>query len=147
VFSSADASDTSAVSAAPAPTVTVTVTVTAETTAAEGPSEEPSDAATPSEEPTKKTQVGGDGSGDVEDTFVMPDETGKTLQAAQDDLQAVSGNPFFYSSSEDATGDGRGQWVDSGWQVCSQNHDAGTEVSADDEHIVFSVVRTSEDCP
>lgn len=80
------------------------------------------------------------------DTFVLPDETGKVLQAAQDDVQAVSGNPFYFTSSEDATGEGRFQVLDSGWQVCSQSPAAGTQVDADSD-IIFYVVRVEESCP
>lgn len=77
----------------------------------------------------------------------MPDEVGKNLQAAQDDLQAVSGNPFFFSGSEDATGAGRAQFLDSGWQVCSQDPAPGTEVRDDADDVLFYVVRNSERCP
>lgn len=82
-----------------------------------------------------------------EGTFSMPDEVGKNLQAAQDDLQAVSGNPFFFSGSEDATGAGRAQFLDSGWQVCSQDPAPGTEVRDDADDVLFYVVRNSERCP
>jgi hypothetical protein len=77
----------------------------------------------------------------------MPNELGKTLQAAQDDLQAVSGNPFFYSASEDATGADRFQVMDSGWQVCGQDPAPGTQVRDDEDDVVFFVVRVSENCP
>jgi hypothetical protein len=76
----------------------------------------------------------------------MPDETGIGLQSAQDDLQTVSGNPFYVSFSEDATGAGRGQWVDSGWVVCSQTPSAGTRVTKRRD-VTFFVVRVSEECP
>lgn len=51
----------------------------------------------------------------------MPNEVGKTLQEAQDDVQAVSGNAGFWSNSEDALGANRSQILDSNWKVvCSQ---------------------------
>ena len=77
----------------------------------------------------------------------MPNEVGKVLQAAQDDLQAISGNPVFYSDSVDATGADRFQVLDSGWQVCQQNKRPGAAISQDDQSIVFRVVRVTEDCP
>jgi hypothetical protein len=77
----------------------------------------------------------------------MPNEVGKGLQVAQDDLQAITGNPFFYTGSEDATGQDRFQAWDSNWQVCSQKPKAGTALPLDYTDIVFYVVRTSENCP
>jgi hypothetical protein len=76
----------------------------------------------------------------------MPDEVGKILQAAQDDIQRVSGNPVFFTSSTDATGAGRHQILDRDWQVCAQSVPAGTKVGPDTK-IDFGVVRTSETCP
>jgi hypothetical protein len=78
--------------------------------------------------------------------FVMPDEVGKILQAAQDDIQRVSGNPVFFTSSTDATGAGRHQVLDRDWQVCSQSVPAGTNVGQD-ARLDFGVVKTDETCP
>jgi hypothetical protein len=78
--------------------------------------------------------------------FVMPETTGMDLQLAQDTLQSVSGNPLFYSDSIDASGDGRGQWLDSGWQVCWSEPAAG-EIVQQFETPTFAVVRVSENCP
>jgi len=93
------------------------------------------------------SQVGEDkpagGSGD---SFTMPDEIGKGLQAAQDDLQAVSGDPFYVSLSRDASGDDRFQILDSDWQVCSQNVPAGSEVTTS-MIVRFGVVKLDETCP
>ena len=77
---------------------------------------------------------------------VMPDEVGKILQAAQDDIQRVSGNPVFFTSSTDATGAGRHQILDRDWQVCSQSVPAGTKFGQD-TRIDFGVVKTDETCP
>jgi hypothetical protein len=76
----------------------------------------------------------------------MPNEVGKILQAAQDDIQRVSGNPIFFTSSTDATGAGRHQILDRDWWVCTQSVAAGTKVGPD-ARIDFGVVRTSETCP
>ncbi|GAA5153416.1 hypothetical protein GCM10023340_35430 [Nocardioides marinquilinus] len=95
--------------------------------------------------PVGRGQVGGQSNAGG-DSFALPDETGKNLQAAQDDVQAVSGIPFFVTFSEDASGEGRAQILDSGWQVCSQQPAAGTMVSVEDD-ITFFVVRVSESCP
>jgi hypothetical protein len=108
-----------------------------------------SDAPTPSDEPpasvTQGTSQNGQSSGGG-DTFEMPNEVGNNLQAAQDDIQAVSGNPFYYSSSKDATGQSRFQILDAGWQVCSQKPAPGAIVQQGAD-VIFSVVRVTETCP
>ena len=76
----------------------------------------------------------------------MPDEAGKVLQTAQDDIQRASGNPVFITHSVDATGQDRHQILDRDWTVCSQNVAPGKEVSQDTD-ITFSVVKTDESCP
>jgi hypothetical protein len=77
----------------------------------------------------------------------MPNEVGKVLQDAQDDLQRVSGNPLYFSTSSDATGAGRHQILDRDWQVCSQSIAPGVAVS-DSETPDFGVVRVdTEACP
>lgn len=78
--------------------------------------------------------------------FTMPNEVGKSLQGAQDDLQEITGDPLFISESEDATGAGRFQVLDRGWQVCGQNVAPGETFTAD-TRIVFAVVKSYEDCP
>lgn len=78
-------------------------------------------------------------------SFTMPNEVGRNLQDAQDDVQAVSGNPLFFTRSTDATGAGRHQILDRDWKVCSQNVPAGTSVGAEAD-IVFSVVKLTERC-
>lgn len=79
-------------------------------------------------------------------SFIMPNEVGKDLQSAQDDIQRVSNDPVFFSHSKDATGQDRFQVIDSNWQVCSQNVAPGTRVPFD-AHIVFNVVKLNESCP
>lgn len=76
----------------------------------------------------------------------MPNEVGMGLQAAQDDIQRVSGDPVFFSHSTDATGAGRHQILDRDWQVCSQNVAPGVQANLDSD-ISFAVVRTTEKCP
>lgn len=77
----------------------------------------------------------------------MPDEVGKVLQAAQDDIQRVSHDPVFYTSSKDATGRARHQVFDRDWKVCSQSVRAGTRVERKTVLIKFSVVKLDESCP
>jgi hypothetical protein len=93
--------------------------------------------------PTKKTErtktTGSDGS------FVMPNEVGKVLQDAQDDIQRVSGDPVFFSHSHDALGS-RFQVLDRDWKVCDQNIPGGHMVSAVG-HIDFGAVKLSETFP
>ena len=123
-------------------TVVVTQTATATPTPTPTPSE---DAAAATD--TSNNEVGEANGGAARATFVMPNEVGKALQAAQDDLQARSGDPFFYSDSKDATSADRFQVLDAGWQVCSQNKKPGAKISVDDQSIVFAVVRLEENCP
>ena len=70
----------------------------------------------------------------------------EAYQAAQDDLQRVSGNPLYFSSSSDATGQGRQQIVDRDWQVCSQNVAPGASVGSETT-VNFGVVKDYETCP
>lgn len=81
----------------------------------------------------------GDGS------FTMPNEVGKVLQSAQDDIQRVSGDPVFVTHSHDLRGS-RFQILDRDWKVCTQNVPPGTKASAI-EHIDFGVVKLDESCP
>jgi hypothetical protein len=77
----------------------------------------------------------------------MPNEVGKDLQTAQDDLQALTGNPMFISTSKDLTGQGRHQVMDRNWQVCSSTPPPGETFTAQ-TNVVFGVVRIdSEKCP
>jgi hypothetical protein len=75
----------------------------------------------------------------------MPNEVGKVLQVAQDDIQRVSGDPIFISHSHDLIGT-RFQVLDSNWKVCDQNVAPGRRVSATG-HIDFGVVKLAETCP
>lgn len=77
--------------------------------------------------------------------WVMPNEVGRGLQAAQDDLQRVSGDPVFFSHSHDLAGD-RFQILDSDWKVCTQNVAPGTRVGPA-AHVDFGVVKLDESCP
>lgn len=129
--------------AAPAVTVTVTspvptivtsppttaVVVPPPTTEARPPTTEPPVAAAPA----------------APSSFVMPNEIGKDLQTAQDEIQSVSGNPIFFSHSHDASGRNRLQILDRDWTVCSQNVPPGSPFTADST-IDFGVVKLSERC-
>jgi hypothetical protein len=80
-------------------------------------------------------------------SWTMPNEVGKDLQTAQDDIQALTGNPMFISTSKDLTGQGRHQVMDRNWQVCSSTPPAG-ETFTSQTNVVFGVVRIdSERCP
>jgi predicted small lipoprotein YifL len=92
----------------------------------------------PSDEPSGHDQGGY--------TFEMPNEVGNNLQAAQDAVQAASGNPLYFSSSEDATGQSRFQILDADWQVCSQDPAPGSIVQQGAD-VTFFVVRLTENCP
>jgi hypothetical protein len=78
-------------------------------------------------------------------SWVMPNEVGKGLQDAQDDVQRASGDPIFVSHSHDLIRD-RFQILDRDWQVCSQNVAPGTKVGPA-AHIDFGVVKIDETCP
>jgi hypothetical protein len=78
-------------------------------------------------------------------SFAMPNEVGEILQAAQDDLQRVSGNPIYISGSHDLLGS-RHQVLDGNWQVCDQNVAPGVRVT-DAMSIDFGVVKVDEACP
>ncbi len=130
-----DPDNASETSATPAETVTVT--------SEPDPESEPKTAKTNKPKPTKKASQP---SADGVDTFEMPDETGNDLQFAQDHLQSITDNFLFYSSSEDATGAGRFQMLDSGWIVCSQTPQPGAIFDYDTD-IIFYVVKEGEACP
>lgn len=72
----------------------------------------------------------------------MPDVRCKNLQAAQNSIQAAG---VFFSRSDDATGAGRLQVVDSNWIVVSQQPAPGELIGEGDA--VLSVVKTTESNP
>lgn len=90
----------------------------------------------------------GDGSGPAAAaaSWPMPDLTGQTLQAAQDEIQSLTDNTVFFTSSHDATGAGRAQLVDSNWTVCTQSVAAGDPITVDTT-IDFGAVKLDETCP
>lgn len=75
---------------------------------------------------------------------VMPDVVCMNLQDAQDFIQSETG--VFYSRSEDATGAGRNQVLDSNWIVVAQRPAVGTPIGEGDA--VLSSVKLEEpnDC-
>lgn len=75
--------------------------------------------------------------------FTMPDLVGKSLQEAQDELQALGS---FLMDQEDATDKGRLQIIDDNWTVCSQDPEAGEQHSKLDVVTLWSV-KNGEDCP
>jgi hypothetical protein len=64
------------------------------------------------------------------------------LQAAQNLIQD---NGVFFSRSEDATGEGRLQAIDSNWVVVGQTPEPGTPITEGDA--VLSVVKIGESSP
>jgi hypothetical protein len=76
----------------------------------------------------------------------MPNLVGTNLQAAQDKMQSVTGDPVFLTSSHDATGRQRQQVFDRDWTVCSQNVAAGTLFTIKSK-IDFGAVKLTEGCP
>lgn len=131
----AQPTSTVTVTAAPTSTPTVTVTKTATVTKTVTAKPRPKHTATHAGSASEGAAL-----------FVLPDETGKSLQGAQDDLQEISGDPFYVSFSEDATGQGRSQILDADWQVCSSRPAAGSSIGELDE-VTFRVVRVTETCP
>lgn len=80
-------------------------------------------------------------------SWTMPNLVGSNLQHAQNEIQRITNNEVFFSSSTDLTGDARAQIVDSNWQVCSSTPSPG-ETFTKDTSIDFGVVRIDvEDCP
>ena len=79
-------------------------------------------------------------------SWTMPNEVGKDLQTAQDDLQALTGNPAYISTSKDLTGQGRRQINDRNWQVCNSTPAPGATFTSQ-TNVVFGVVKNGESCP
>jgi hypothetical protein len=83
----------------------------------------------------------------VQESWTMPDLTGRNLQDAQDAIQALTNNTVFYSGSTDLTGQGRKQVMDRNWQVCTSTPAPGATLTKGTA-IDFGVVRMdSESCP
>jgi hypothetical protein len=80
-------------------------------------------------------------------SWTMPNLIARNLQDAQDAIQALTNNEFFYSGSTDLTGKGRNQIMDANWQVCTSTPPPGSTVTKDTA-IDFGVVRIDvEGCP
>jgi hypothetical protein len=75
----------------------------------------------------------------------MPNEVGRGLQDAQDDIQRITDDGIFFTGSQDALGS-RHQILDRDWKVCGQNVAAGRTITKDSD-ITFTVVKLSESCP
>ncbi|MBV1941961.1 hypothetical protein KUF83_36185 [Streptomyces sp. BV286] len=67
--------------------------------------------------------------------------TGKVLQSAQDEAQALG---FYSLTSSDATGQDRFQAFDRNWKVCSQTPGPGEHPA--DTTIDFATVKLDESC-
>lgn len=82
----------------------------------------------------------------ADEQWVMPDLAGVTLQQAQDQIQQLTGNDLFLTTSHDLSGEEREQVLDDNWKVCTQNIAPGGAVTPDSV-IDFGVVKTEESCP
>lgn len=83
----------------------------------------------------------------VSATWTMPNLIGTNLQHAQNEIQRITNNEVFFSSSTDLTGDARAQIVDRNWQVCTSTPAPGESFTAETS-IDFGVVRIDvESCP
>lgn len=76
-------------------------------------------------------------------TPVMPSVVGMVLQDAQDLLQAQGS---YLMDQADASGEGRMQFFDSNWRVCSQEPSAGSSLSSMDT-VTLGSVKLDESCP
>lgn len=76
----------------------------------------------------------------------MPDLVGTGLQDAQDRIQALTADAIFFTTSHDASGQGRMQILDSNWKVCSQSVVKGASIDVTSE-IDFGAVKLDEACP
>lgn len=76
----------------------------------------------------------------------MPNEVGVNLQQAQNDIQKLTGNLIFFTSSHDVSGQGRHQILDKDWKVCSQNIPVGGPITIGTK-IDFGTVKLAESCP
>ncbi len=78
--------------------------------------------------------------------WAMPNLVGSNLQQAQDQMQKLTGDPVFLTTSHDATGQKRQQVLDKNWKVCSQSVAPGTQITLDSP-IDFGAVKNEESCP
>lgn len=69
----------------------------------------------------------------------MPNVVCMTLQQAQDTIQDQG---VFYSKSEDASGQGRRQVIDSNWIVIAQNITPGSPI--DEGQVILRVLKDDE---
>ncbi|TCO65219.1 hypothetical protein EV192_1011007 [Actinocrispum wychmicini] len=76
----------------------------------------------------------------------MPNLVGNNLQAAQDQMQKLTGDPLFLTTSHDATGKKRQQVLDRNWKICAQTPAAGTSITIKSV-IDFAAVKNEEQCP
>lgn len=77
--------------------------------------------------------------GHAPEDSLMPQVVCMNLQDAQNEIQD---HGVFFSRSEDATGHGRNQIIDSNWQVVGQSPDAGIPIGEGDA--MLSVVKYGE---
>ena len=109
---------------------------------AAGQASDPANATTPG---PAATSAGGQiaPSAAASDSSAMPSVVGMVLQDAQDLLQERGS---YLMDQADATGQGRFQFLDSNWRVCSQEPAAGAPLSAA-QVVTLSAVKLDEACP
>lgn len=78
--------------------------------------------------------------------WAMPNLVGSNLQDAQNQIQSLTSDAIFYTSSHDLSGANRNQVLDANWEVCSQNVAPGAAITPDST-IDFGVVKIGEGCP
>ena len=79
--------------------------------------------------------------------WTMPELAGRDLQFAQETIQLLAPEKLWSTGSIDATGQGRLQFQDKDWLVCSSTPPAGATFTPD-TNIIFHVVRIDgESCP
>jgi hypothetical protein len=74
------------------------------------------------------------------DTWKMPNLIGKDLQGAQDAIQSLTADAFWYTGSTDLTGKGRMQIDDRNWVVCTSTPAPGAAIT-ESTKIDFGVVK------
>jgi hypothetical protein len=79
-------------------------------------------------------------------SWLMPNLVGTQLQNAQDDIQKLTHDVIFFTTSHDATGQGRHQVLDKDWKVCTQSVPAGHSITLGTK-IDFGVAKLAEACP
>ena len=76
----------------------------------------------------------------------MPDLRGEDLDDAKSSVKTLTDGGSGSVKSTDASGDGRRQFIDGNWEVCSQSPQAGATLWRD-AGVELRVVKHGETCP